>query len=80
METAKEYYDFCEGLLIEELIKDFNFNCELVYIGKKRYGGSKITTYYFKDNFKGIVWEKDVSDGMWWEIVSRSPKMRARRV
>ena len=77
METCAKYHAFLEGLLIEEIIKDFNFNCELHYIGKKRFGGSNITTYYFEDS-NGFKWEKDISDREWFSIASKNPKMRAR--
>ena len=78
-ETSREYYEFLNSLLIEELIKEFDFNCKLEFVGSKRFGGSHITTYYFKDEL-GITWERDVSDREWTSIAIRSPKIRARRV
>lgn len=82
METNEEYCKFLEQLLIEELINDFeyDFNCKMAYIGKKRFGGSNITTYYFKDSVIGLTWHRDVSDRFWFKIASRNPKMRARNI
>lgn len=77
VETPKQYHDFLESLLIEELIKEFNFNCKLTYTGKKRFGGSKITTYYFVDDM-GITWQRDVSDRAWSSIAYRHPNCRPR--
>ena len=79
-ETFREYGEFVKSLVIEELIKEFDFNCELEFIGTKRYGASKVTTYYFKDNVLGITWERDVTDREYFDIACRNPKMRARRV
>ena len=77
-EKDKQYSEFLEGLVIEQLIREFHFKCEMSYIGKKRFGGSKITTYYFKDDL-GVIWERDVGDRVWFEVAMRNPKMRARR-
>lgn len=60
--------DKYEKKVIEELKKHFGFNCELQYIGKKRFGGSNITTYYFIDNVLGITWEYDLNPRQWAEI------------
>lgn len=76
-ETSKEYGEFLETLVIEELIKEFDFNCALEFVGKKRYGGSNITTYTFRDDI-GILWDRDVADREWFNIACRSPKMRGR--
>ena len=76
-ETDKQYAEFLETLLIEELIKEFNVNCKLIFIGKKRYGGSHLTTYYFKDDL-GITWERDVSDRQHFALAAQNPKMRKR--
>lgn len=78
MESFETYHTFLESLLIEEIIKDFDFNCKLNYVGKKRFGGSNITTYYFEDE-NGIKWERDICDREWLSIASKNPKMRARK-
>ena len=59
--------DDLELKVIEELKKRFGFKCELKFAGKKRFGGSNITTYYFIDDL-GIVWEYDLSPRQWQEI------------
>lgn len=79
METSMQYNDFLEKLLIDELIKEFDFNCKLVFSHKKRFGGSNLTTYYFKDEL-GIVWERDVPDRQWFSIALRHPNMRPRLI
>ena len=62
--------DRLEEKVIEELKKRFGFNCELKYTGKKRFGGSNITTYYFVDDL-GIIWEYDLTPRQWQEIAYR---------
>lgn len=76
-ETSEQYHNFCEKLLIEEIIKEFNFNCKLTFVRKIRFGGSNLTTYYFIDEL-GIEWSRDIPDKVWFKIASQSPKMRAR--
>ena len=76
-ETSQEYFEFCESLVIEEIIKEFNFNCELKYVGKKWYGGSHITQYIFEDEL-GLTWKYDVNPKMFNELQNRSPKIRTR--
>lgn len=79
-ETFQEYYEFLDSLVVEELIKEFNFkDGTLTYVGKKDFGGSQLHTYYFKDIF-GIIWERDVPYRQFMEIANRSPKCRARQV
>ena len=75
-ETAQEFQAFLETLVIEELIKEFDFNGDLSYEGKKYYYDGQ--TYFFKDEF-GFIWERDVPYREWMDIAMKSPKIRARK-
>jgi len=76
-ETDAQYHNFLESLVIEELIKDFNFNCPLKLVEKKRFSGG-IITYYFED-INGIIWERDINSRLFQELALRNPKIRERK-
>lgn len=77
-ETPKEYGQFLETLVIEEIIKEFNFKCKLDFIKTEEFYDGK--TYYFKDDVLGIMWERHVNHREWFDIALRSPKCRDRIV
>ena len=76
-ESFKDYHAFCEQCLIEVLIeKRYPKGTECV--GRKRFGGSNLTCYYFKHPLCEKIWEYDVPDRIWLEIASKHHNFRPR--
>lgn len=69
----EEWSKHLDTIIIEEIIKKFNFNCELKFVKKEWYGGSKMWVYRFIDP-QGIEWSYDLNSRMYWEMVCENPK------
>ena len=79
METTREYLDFCEKLVIEEVAKmlkvEFNFDEEPIFESKEECNHSTTYFYHTRDDRKCYY---TIQNNCFMNIANKSPKARAR--
>lgn len=69
----REWGEHLDTAVVEEIKKRLGFNCDLLFIGKEWYGGSKMWVYRFLDPL-GVKWSYDLNSRMYWDMVCENPK------